>query len=111
MKLELKPIKRDMDDVFPVVARHARWVFVALFLAAFSAGLWEWYRNVYRGEWSEEEKQRYAETAFRETEFREDAFRAAVESVRTLRSSHESDAVVKNDLFRPLPGGTTKADR
>ncbi|NTW15638.1 MAG: hypothetical protein HGA38_04725 [Candidatus Moranbacteria bacterium] len=104
MKLELKMPKTDPEDILPFLARNSRWLFIVLFIVAALFGVWEWYRNVCKGDWSEEEKLRYAEKAFRETEFREQAFDDAVLSIRDMAASHEREADAQRDLFLVLPG-------
>lgn len=84
--------------------RHARAFFVILFFVAIGAGMYFWYDNVYRSGWTEEEKRRYAETAFQETVFKEADFRKAVDAAVARAALHERDLEVGNDLFLPLPG-------
>ncbi len=84
--------------------RSARKFFVLIFFAAIGFGTFVWYQDVYRGEWTSEEKQAYADTAFRETIFNEAEFRKSVAAAERLFDLHQEDIVITNDFFVPIPG-------
>ena len=91
------------QENFPIYSRYFRLFFTFLFFLAFGAGLYDWYLNVYAGEWTDAEKRQYVETAYQETLLRENVFRGVVSSVSRLTESHATDVKIGNDLFLPSP--------
>ena len=71
-----------------------------LFVATLFIGGYVWYENIYRGQWSEEEKQKYIESTFKETVFNQDAFLKAMDQVRKRADSHMTDLEVGKDIFQ-----------
>ncbi|HWQ59670.1 MAG TPA: hypothetical protein VN420_00790 [Candidatus Fimivivens sp.] len=104
MKLSLKHEPFRIADILPLLSRYTKWFFMFLFFAAFGAGMCDWYMNVYRGDWTDEQKRQYVESAFRETVLREDAYRSAVAFVSRRAESNETSVSTKNNFFRPIPG-------
>lgn len=105
MRLEIKGIPDlSAQSVFLVVSRWSRWFFLLLFLVAIGSGLQVWYRNVYRGDWTDEEKRSYVDATFRETDFRMEEFRHAIDAVSRRNESYRTDVRVENDIFLPVPG-------
>ncbi|NTW75741.1 MAG: hypothetical protein HGB34_02460 [Candidatus Moranbacteria bacterium] len=104
MRLEIKGISDlSAQNVFIVVSRRSRWFFLLLFLIAIGSGLQVWYRNVYHGDWTDEEKQRYVDTTFRETDFRAEEFRHAIDAISRRNESYGADMRVEKNLFLPVP--------
>jgi hypothetical protein len=66
-------------------------------------GVYVWYENVYHGQWNEEEKQRYIESAFKETVFKRSDFLNAMEAVRKRADAHSADMEVGKDIFNISP--------
>lgn len=89
------------QQLFSFWVRYSRAFYSFMFFLAFGLGLSVWYFNVYRGDWTEEQKQSYAATAFQETEFRESAFDAAVQTTAHRAELHTKDVKVGRDLFFP----------
>lgn len=81
--------------------RYSRPFLLFVFFLVFGYGLFVWYENAYRGEWSEAEKAAYAETAFEETVFREGAFDRAIELYEKRARRHEWSVAPKRDYFFP----------
>jgi len=107
MKLNLKKKPNvSFRDHLSFFSRCAGLFFIVLFCVAFGAGLYDWYANVYKGDWTDEQKRQYAETAFQETLLKGDMFRVAVASVSNMATSHSTSVKVSNDLFLPLPSAT-----
>lgn len=104
MKFKLKTSRISGRSFALFWFRHARIFFILLFFAAIGAGMYFWYDNVYRGDWTDEERRRYAETAFQETVFQESDFRKAVEAALERARLHEKDIEITNDFFVPIPG-------
>lgn len=104
MKFTLKKPRLSGRSLAIFWFRHARIFFVLLFFGTLGFGMHFWYENVYRGDWTDEEKQRYAESAFRETVFQESDFRKAVETADKRARLHEEDLTIQNNLFLPIPG-------
>lgn len=107
MKLVLKSNVIKSSDALKFVSRYSKWFFIALFISAFGAGLYEWYVNVYKGDWSDAQKLSYAESAFRETVLNENEFRKAVTFVSRRAESNADEVKITDDFFRPLPGMKT----
>jgi len=108
MKMDFKKTSNfSFQEALPVLSKYFKWSFVTLFFVAFGAGMYDWYLNVYKGDWTDAEKQRYAETAFSETVFKEDLFRKVVSSVSKQAESYATDAKAGNDFFKPLPKSST----
>ena len=84
--------------------RIARKFFVLLFFVVIGVGAFIWYEDVYRGEWTVDERRAYAESTFQETVFNEGSFRKSVEAAESRSASHAEDVVIENDFFVPLPG-------
>lgn len=101
MKSSVRPNPFQVQKLFAFWVRYSRAFYSLLFFLAFGLGLSVWYFNVYRGDWTEEQKQSYAATAFQETEFREAAFDSAVESTAHRAELHANDVKVGRDLFFP----------
>ncbi len=104
MKLKLKKLHISGRALALFWFRHAQAFFAALFFVAIGAGMYFWYDNVYRGDWTDEERRRYAESAFQETVFQESDFRKAVETADERSRLHEEDLEIENDFFVPIPG-------
>lgn len=104
MKLKLKKLHISGRALALFWFRHARVFFAFLFFFAIGAGMYFWYDNVYRGDWTDEERRLYAESAFQETLFQESDFRKAVETADRRSRLHAEDFKVGNDFFVPIPG-------
>ncbi|NTW14124.1 MAG: hypothetical protein HGA31_03785 [Candidatus Moranbacteria bacterium] len=87
------------QKLFAFWVRYSRAFYSLMFFLTFGLGLSVWYFNVYRGDWSEEQKRSYAATAFQETEFRESAFEAAVQTTAHRAELHDTSVKVSRDLF------------
>ncbi len=108
MKLALPTIfKFSLQNVLPTLSKYFKWFFVILFFMVFIAGIYDWYINVYQGEWTNEQKQSYAAGAFSETILKENLFQGAVSSVSRQSDSYKTDMKVTNDIFKPLPKSVT----
>ena len=81
--------------------RYSRSFYILVFFLVFGLGLSVWYKDVYRGEWTAEQKTQYAQTAFRTTEFRESDFDRAVRMTLLRAEYHKTNVSVKRDLFFP----------
>lgn len=90
--------------LFLIWFKSARKLFTLLFFVAIGFGAFIWYSDVYRGEWTAEEKRIYAETAFQETVFNETEFRKSVSAAERRSALHAEDIIIENDFFVPIPG-------
>lgn len=88
-------------NIMVFLFRYSRPFLIFIFFLIFGYGLFIWYENAYRGEWSEEQKEQYAETAFEETVFRERAFDRAIEFYSDRAKRHERSVSVERDYFFP----------
>lgn len=89
--------------IFLLWFRLARKFFVFLFFVVIGIGSFVWYTDVYRGEWTPEERRTYADATFKETVFNEVEFRKSVDAAKRRSDFHAEDVVVGNDFFVPLP--------
>ena len=81
--------------------RYPRGFYILVLFLVFGLGLSVWYKDVYHGEWTEEQKLEYARTAFSTTKFREKDFDRAVRMTLLRAEFHMTDVSVKRDLFFP----------
>ncbi|MEI6650679.1 MAG: hypothetical protein WCL23_04595 [Candidatus Moraniibacteriota bacterium] len=81
--------------------RYSRGFYTIVFFLVFGLGLSVWYRDVYHGDWTAEQKQQYALIAFRTTEFREADFDRAVRMTLLRAEYHKTEVSVDHDLFFP----------
>lgn len=100
---QFKKIHFSGKDFFPLWFRFARKFFVAFFFVVLCGGAYVWYENVYHGQWSDEEKQRYIETTFKETVFKKTEFLNAIGAVRKRADAHRTDMEVGKDIFEVFP--------
>lgn len=101
MNVSFQKLNISGRKIMVLLFRYSRPFLIFVFFLVFGYGLFVWYENVYRGEWSEEQKKRYAETAFEETTFREGALDRAIELYEKRARQHEQPVVPKRDYFFP----------
>jgi hypothetical protein len=104
MKFSMKKPNVSVRALLLLWFRSARKAFILLFFVAIGFGVSIWYEDVYRSEWTDEEKRAYAETAFQETVFNEAEFRKSIMAAEKRAVLHEEDATIENDFFVPIPG-------
>ncbi len=104
MKFSMKKPNISGRALLLIWFKSARKLFISLFFIAIGFGVFIWYTDVYRGEWTDEEKRTYAETAFQETVFNETEFRKSVVAAEKRSALHAEDTVIGNDFFVPIPG-------
>lgn len=89
--------------LFSMWVSHSRTFYLIVFFLVFGLGLSAWYENVYRGDWSEEEKRIFIESSMKEIEFRESDFDWVVKMDTNRAERHAADIPVLRDLFFPDP--------
>lgn len=104
MRFSMKKMHVSGSALFLFWFRLSRKFFILLFFALIGFGVSVWYSDVYHGEWTDERKRAYAETAFQETAFNEADFRKSVTAAEKRSVLHGQDIVIGNDFFVPIPG-------
>lgn len=100
MSFELKGIpkvsrKRALITLF----RYASPFLIFVFFLAFAYGLFTWYDETHRSEWTAAEKDAYAEEAFHDAVFREDRFRDVLRLGDEREARHATTSPVARDIF------------
>lgn len=69
------------------------------FLVVLGLGGYFWYANLYRYQWSEEQKTQFIEKHFKETVFQEKKFHQLVDDLRDRAKRHEEALPITRDIF------------
>jgi hypothetical protein len=102
VSFDVKNISFSSRKFMTFLFRYSRPFLLFVFFLVFGYGLFVWYENAYRNEWSEAEKQSYALSAFQETVFREDAFDQVIQYVQERAQQHEDSVTLERDYFFPV---------
>lgn len=101
MSLSIQQPKISGRKIMMFLFRYSRPFLIFIFFLVFGYGLFVWHEYAYRGEWSDERKVQYSETAFEETVFREEAFDRAVGFFEERSKRHRQAVSVNRDYFFP----------
>ncbi len=79
--------------------RHYKGMFFCGFLAVLCLGGFFWHKNLYRYQWTEDQKKTYIEQHFKETQFKERAFEESVANLNERARLHETNPVLSRNIF------------
>ncbi len=87
--------------------RHYKSLFIIGFLLLTAFGGYQWHRDLYRYDWSDQERKAYLETTAKETAFQEKKFLEVLDHLEEDRRIHQETLETGRDLFE----GARKKDR
>jgi hypothetical protein len=79
--------------------RYYKVMFFFGFLIVLGAGGYFWHYNLYRHQWSDQEKKAFIESNFKETVFKEKEFVKLVESLKKRESRSQEALPLTHDIF------------
>lgn len=104
-KINLKKIFSSMLSFW---ARNSNWIFIFSLVVFLAVGVYIWYKNVYKFQWSEERKAEYINSRNRNIDLQEEKFKSVLAEIekrqinlnvgeRKAEVSVESQDILKND--------------
>jgi hypothetical protein len=77
-----------------------RLFFMVFSVALMLLGVYMWYQNIYRSEWSDEKKENYKNSQSRGVEFKEKEFKAIIEEIQRKSNNFGEMSKITKDIFQ-----------